>query len=173
MLFQGPRDLAFARRINREVYKAFMKPADVYLYRRGVKDEVYLEATDQSFEKDSKPSYTTECYLAELPEWKAKLMKHGLDEARPLKAHFFAGTFEELNVRAPGIGDHIVVEGERYTVMQVNPRDYFGNTQQAMTYSVDLQRYRPESVTLRPRPALEDDLYPQSELVGDQQAEGE
>lgn len=171
MLFQGSADLAFAKRVNREAYKAFMKSADVYLYREGLKDPLYGEATDKSFEQDSRPSYSVECYLAELPEWKAKLTKHGLDEERPLKAHFFADAFSERGVQPPSVGDHVVVEGERYKVMQTNPRDYFGNTQVAMTYSVDLQRVRPESSPVRPRSSSEDELYPKSQLIGDQQAE--
>lgn len=167
-LFQSDRDLAYWKRVNRELYKKFMKPVEVYLYDRQMKDSLYGEAVDKSFDEGSStPSYVMEAYFEELPEWKAKLMKHGVDEVRPLKAYFFADSFAELGVRPPGIGDHLKVEGVRFKVMQDNPKDYFFNTQKAITYSVDLERVRPESIVARPRVAEADDIYPASQLEGD------
>lgn len=167
-LFQSDRDLAFWKRINREVYKKFLKKVEVYLYDRQMKDPLYGEALDLSFnEATSKPSYEVEAFFEELPEWKLKLMKHGLDEARPIKAYFFIDSFAELGVAPPRVGDRLRVEGELYKVMQDNPKDYFGNTQKVLTHSVDLQRVRPESIKARPRPAEADDIYPASQFGGD------
>lgn len=167
-LFQSERDLNFWKRINREVYKKFLRKVEVFLYDRNLKDSLYGEATDLSFNSgSSSPSYEVEAFFEELPDWKAKLTKHGLDESRPIKAHFFADAFSELGVNPPRIGDRIRVQGEFYKVMQDNPRDYFGNTQKTLTYSVDLERIRPESIPIRPRPAEADDLYPVSPLAGD------
>jgi hypothetical protein len=168
MLFQGANDLAYMKRINRELYKKFMMPTDVYLYDHNQKDPLYGESTDKTWNQaTSKPSYTVEAYFPELTDWKAKLTKHGLDEKRPLKGYFFVDSFPELGVEPPRVGDRISIEGELYKVMQDNPKDYFFNTQIPLTHSVDLQRVRPESITVRPRQALESDLYPESTLKGD------
>jgi hypothetical protein len=167
-LFQSDRDLAFWKSINREVYKKFMRKIEIFLYDRNLKDPLYGEALDKSFNAgSSQPSYEIEGYFVELPEWKAKLTKHGLDEARPLKCHFFIDSFQELGVTPPRIGDRLRVEGELYKVMQENPTDYFGNTQKVMTYSVDLQRVRPESIKAKPRVSEAQDMYPESQLKGD------
>lgn len=169
-LFQGAADLRYWQRVNRELFARFMFPVDVYLYDQGMKDPLYGENLDLTFERaTSEPSYSIDAYFAELPDWRSKLTKHGLDEERPLTVHFFALAFEELaaklgrEIRPPGVGDRIFVQGELYKGMKENPKDYFLNTRTAMTYSLTLQRVRRESLTPG-RIAKEDDLYPTSQL---------
>jgi hypothetical protein len=160
-------DLSYWKRINRELYRRFMRQVDVYIYDKNTGDKLYGENMDKSFGNFSpsdKPTYSIEAYFPELPEWKAKLKKFGLDESRFFKAFFFYDSFTEAGVTRPTIGDHIVVEGERYKIIQDNPRDYFLNSQIPMTFQVDLMRIRPTSITTKPRTAQEDDLYPATQL---------
>lgn len=169
-LFQSDRDLAFMKRVAREVFRKFVFPVDVYLYDRlpgAEAGDIYGEDYDKSFTKgDSAPSYSIEAYFAELPDWKSKLTKHGLDEERPVRGHFLMEDFSTLGVRPPKVGDHVGLQGERYKVVQDNPTDYFLNTRQVVTYSVDLVRVRPESTKTRPREYATEDNYASSLLAG-------
>lgn len=167
LLFQGSRDLDYWKATNRERYKKLVKPTDVYLYDRVADaDQLNGENMDQTFHGFTRtPSYTIEAYFKELGDWEAKLTKFGVDERRPLKGYFFIDSFTEKGVQPPRIGDHIVVQGERYKVMQNNFADYFGNTQEPMTYVVELQRTRPDVGDTTPRTQTEDEVYPQSQLA--------
>lgn len=168
-LFQGPNDLAFWRRINRELYKNFMALVAIYIYDRNTGDRLYGENLDKTFgnfSPQAEPTYYVEGYFPELPEWEAKGTKFGLDEKRGFKGYFFYDSFKELTPpqQPPKTGDHLVVQGERYKVMQFNPGDYFVNTQIPLTFSVTLERVRPESITTKPREETEDQMYPVSRL---------
>jgi len=160
-------DLSYWKRINREYYSRFFRMVDVYIYDRGLKDPLYGEALDKTygeFSPDGVPTYQVEAYFPELPEWNAILTKFGLDSKRELKAYFFAHTFEENKLTPPHVGDHLVVQGYPFKVIQDNIGDYFGNSQIPMSYYIVLQPVRPESIQVRPRTAEEDDIYPESDL---------
>lgn len=160
-------DLTYWKRINRELYARFMKIVDVYIYDKQTGDQLYGENLDKTFgnmKPTNIPTYQIAAYFPELPEWKAKLTKFGLDEKRNFKAFFFYDSFAEAGVVRPSIGDHIVVEQECYKIVQDNPRDYFFNSQIPMTFEVELIRVRPESITTKPRTVQEDAIYPVSQL---------
>ena len=165
LLFQKTRDLTYAQRVNREMYRRFMKLTKVYLMDRGIKDELYGENLQKTFNQGtSEPSYEIEMCFPDLPVWNPELTKHGINEKRDFAAYAFAEAFREAGVQAPYIGDHIEIEGERYKVMDTDPVDYFGNTQVGLTLRFVLVRVQAESIKAKPRTEQPGDIYPQSGL---------
>lgn len=153
---------------NRQIFQTMFRRVRIHVWTPTIQtlsENIYGENLDGTWQS----VYEAACYLAELKGWKQKLTSQGIDEDRPLLAAFNQDLLTQANNPFPKAGDLIeIVTGQDqsnpkadpnapvvlgtsdyYKVMSENPTDYFGNlsTDRTYTWTVQVQRYRFESVS--------------------------
>lgn len=166
-IFPVPEHVGGFSFYNRQVYSAMFRRVRVHPWVTEVKtltDDIYGE--DLSGTWPEAQIYETPAYFAEMPGWRAKLTKQGLDEDRPLIGCFNQSILTDGKNPFPKLGDLVeVITGpdsnavgsdatlfgtsDFYKVMQENPSDLFANlsVDKTFTWTVTLNRHRYESVS--------------------------
>jgi hypothetical protein len=146
--FPSPRDAETLARFGRELYAKAFRRVSVRPYRPGPRTEedvAYGEAPFKDWPEAL--AYETPCLVAVMPGWQTKLTPWGIDQERPLTIHFNPDIILADGHPLPGIGDHLVMQNDRYRIEQVNPSDWFGNTDRTFTHVAMVRRYRPTTVS--------------------------
>lgn len=150
-------DIDFMRSITQEVSDLFFREIEVFPIDREatVVDSLYGESKNRKF----RPSFFVRAQV-ELTPKKAVLTKFGLDEPRDLMINMDAGVLkrgtgvitkgqiEALYSTAsggfpvPDVGDILVVQDEKYEVLDNIKIDYFWHSESNLTYTLMCNRYR-------------------------------
>lgn len=136
--FIGSKDVQWFGSKNKEIYKLFFYPVQVFKVKKGPFTTVYGEDSNKQFD----PPYSVEAYIPELKEWANVTTKFGMDELRTLKCYFSLDLMKSKAFPLPEAGDQLVIQEDTYLVTQSNPVDYGSNIQVPMSHVVELKRLR-------------------------------
>lgn len=134
--FITEKDVAWFQAKNKEIYKLFFFPIQVFKVKIGPFNTVYGEDANKQFEEP----YSVEAYIPDLPQWQNEMSKFGMDETRALKIYFSLDLMKEKNLPLPQAGDQIMVQEDTYLVTQTNPIDFGSNIQVPMSHICDVKR---------------------------------
>jgi hypothetical protein len=158
-IFPSPNDAVFMASFGKELYAKCFRRCTVFPFRSSIRvqdDDIYGEDLQKLFPLDL--SYETPCLIAQLPGWKAKLTKEGVDQERDLTVAFNRDLLIAGNHPFPTTGFHLVIQEERYKILSENISDYFANIDVTFTWTVLTTRWRPQSVS--GVSAISDEDYP-------------
>ena len=141
--FITAKDVAFFQSKNKEIYKLFFFPVQVFKLKKTQVNTVYNEDANKQFELP----YSVEAYIPDLPKWQNEMTKFGMDEIRPLRIYFSLDLMAAEGRELPQAGDQITVQEDTYLVTQTNPIDYGSNIQIPMSHVCELKRFRFEKPT--------------------------
>lgn len=136
--FITAKDVAWFSAKNKEIYKLFFYPVQVFKVKKGPFTTVYGEDSNKQFD----PPYEVEAYIPELPGWANVMTKFGMDELRTLKCYFSLDLMSSKALPLPEAGDQIIIQEDTYLVTQTNPVDYGSNIQVPMSHVCELKRLR-------------------------------
>lgn len=151
-IFPAARDAESLATFGVELYTKTFRRVLVYPYNTTVTTlvgalagDLYGEDLEKRFPFEL--SYETPVLIAYLPGWKAELTKMGVDDQRPLTIAFNPDIILNAGKPLPVTGFHVLIQNERYKILQENPTDYFSNIDRTFTHTCLTQRFRPTSVT--------------------------
>lgn len=136
--FITPKDVKWFEEKNKEFYKLFFFPIQVFKVKKGPFTQVYGEDSNKQFEDP----FEVEAYIPDLPGWANIMTKFGMDELRTLKVYFSLDLMAERNLPLPDAGDQIIVQEDTYLVTQTNPVDFGSNIQIPLSHVCELKRLR-------------------------------
>jgi hypothetical protein len=137
--FITEKDVEYWRTLNKEIYRMFFYPVQIFKVKDAPHDELYGEDANLSYEDP----YTLNAYIPSLPGWKQPTTKFGADEQRHLNAFFSVDEAQAEGKQLPMTGDRLIVQNDTYYVSQENPADYGSNLQLNLSWVVELIRTRP------------------------------
>jgi hypothetical protein len=144
--FITSKDVQWFSEKNKEIYKLFFFPVQVFKIKLGPFNTVYGEDANKQFEEP----FLAEAYIPDLPKWQNETTKFGMDETRTLKIYFSLDLMKEKRLPLPQAGDQIKVQDDTYLVTQTNPIDFGSNLQVPMSHICELKRIhfeRPDQST--------------------------
>ena len=136
--FITPKDVQWFNSKNKEIYKLFFYPVQVFKVKIGAFNTVYGEDANKKFAEP----YEVEAYIPDLPNWINMSTKFGMDEVRALKIYFSLELMSSKNLPLPESGDQIIIQEDTYLVTQTNPTDFGSNIQVPISHVCELKRLR-------------------------------
>lgn len=142
VFFLPTKDLQFLRDITFEAGTLFLREIEVGIINRDTTavDTLYGEAKNIEFQ-----TYKIRALVEIMPK-KAKLIKFGLDEDRDLLVYVDVGTLQKSGEIQPQIGDYLLIEGERYKILETQALDYYAHQEQNFSFGYACNRYRERSI---------------------------
>jgi hypothetical protein len=136
--FITPKDVDWFQAKNKEFYKLFFFPVQVFKVKKGPFNTVYGEDANKQFDDP----YEVEAYLPDLPAWTNMMTKFGMDEIRKLTIYFSLEMMTSKNLPLPEVGDQIIIQEDTYLITQTNPVDFGSNLQIPLSHICELKRLR-------------------------------